>query len=128
MKNVQFSKKRKSYRIFLVDDEEDLGWVMNKICQDEGHRLITATTFEEGIEKFKKAKNLDIAIIDLRLGRASGLTFVKKARAINDKVKFVMISAFWTPEAKSKARCLGVRHFLDKPINVDKLLDIINEA
>lgn len=128
MKNVQFSKKQKSYRIFLVDDEEDLGWVMNNICQDEGHRLITATTFEEGIEKFKKSKNLDIAIVDLRLGKENGLTFVRKAKAINDKVKFAMISAFWNPEAKSKARRLGVRHFLDKPINVERLLSIINEG
>jgi len=116
----------KAKNVLLVDDEEDLGWILRKIVRDAGHRLIFASTLKEGIEKFKKSKNLDIAIIDLRLENESGLIFVKKAKMINDKVEFVMISAFGTPNIKDKARRLGVRHFLDKPLKPEKLLNIIS--
>jgi len=116
----------KARKVLLVDDEEDLGWILNKIIRDAGHRLIYASTLTEGIRKLKNSKKLDMAIIDLRLGNDSGLTFIKKAKTINCKVKLTVISAFGTDEIKNKARRLGVRHFLDKPVKPEKLLDIID--
>ena len=120
----------KAKNVLLVDDEEDLGWILRKIIQEAGHRLIYASTLKEGMEKFKKSKNLDIAIIDLRLENENGLVFIKKAKMakINTKVKFIMISAFGTPNLKDKARQLGVRHFLDKPLKAERLLNIINHG
>ena len=115
-----------SKKILLVDDEEDIGWILRKIVQDAGHRLICASTLKEGIRKFKNSRSLDIAIIDLRLGHESGLTFIKKAKTVNDKVKLIMISAFGTSDVENKARRLGVHHFLHKPLKVERLLDIIN--
>ena len=116
----------KSKKILLVDDEEDLGWILRKIVQDAGHRLIFASTLTEGMQKFKSSRSLDVVIIDLRLGDESGLTFVKKAKTINGKVKVVMISAFGSPDIEHKARRLGVHHFLHKPLKPERLLDIIN--
>ena len=120
----------KAKNVLLVDDEEDLGWILRKIIQEAGHRFIYASTLKEGMEKFKKSTNLDIAIIDLRLENENGLVFIKKAKMmkINTKVKFIMISAFGTPGLKDKARQLGVRHFLDKPLKAEKLLHIINHG
>lgn len=116
----------KSKRILLIDDEEDLGWILRKIMHDAGHRMTFASTFEEGIQKFKNSRNLDVAIIDLRLADKSGLTFVKKAKTVNNKVKLIMISAFGAPDVEHKARRLGVHHFLHKPLKPERLLDIIN--
>jgi len=120
----------KAKNVLLVDDEEDLGWILKKIIREAGHRLICASTLKEGLEKFKKSRNLDIAIIDLRLENENGLVLIKKAKMakINTKVKFIMISAFGTSKSKDKARHLGVRHFLDKPLKAEKLLEIINHG
>ncbi len=117
----------KSKQILLVDNEEDLGWIMRKIFHDAGHRFIWTSTAKEGMKRFKKSRNLDIAIIDLKLDEGSGLTFIKNAKMVNEKVKFIIITAFGTPNAKKRARQLGVRHFLDKPMKIETLLDIINK-
>jgi len=116
----------KSKEVLLVDDEKDLGWIMQGIIQEAGHRFTFASSVKEGIEKFKRTKRLDVVIVDLHLKNESGLVFVRKARAINRRVKLIMLSAFGTAEAKNKARRLGVEQFLDKPITPDRLLDIIN--
>jgi len=113
--------------ILLVDDEGDLGWIMKKVIKDAGHKFSYATTAKEAIKKIKSLKNLNIALVDLRIADKNGLTFIKTAKAINDKIKFIVISAFGTPNIKLKARRLGVRYFLDKPIRADRLLDIINK-
>ncbi len=113
-------------RVLLVDDEKDLGLIMKEIFKEAGHKFIFATTAKEGMDKFKRSNNLDIAIVDLRLGKDSGLTFIGKAKVLNDRVKFIMISAFGTSETISRARRLGVHHFLHKPLKQERLLDIIN--
>ena len=117
----------RSKNILLVDDEGDLGWILRKIAKDAGHRLTYAPTLKEGLEKFERAKNMDVVIVDLRLENESGLTFVRKAQIINHKVLFIMVTAFGTSAIKNKARQLGVRHFLDKPLRLEKLLDIVNK-
>jgi len=116
----------KSRKILLVDNERDLGWTMKKIMCDAGHKLIYASSFKEGVQKFKRLKNLDIAIIDLKLEDGDGLNFVRKARKVNGEVKFVMASAFGSPEVKVEAKQLGVCYFLDKPLEIEELLNIIN--
>jgi len=117
-------KKRK---ILLVDDEAELGWILKKVIKDAGHSLTCVTTAVEGIRKIKQLRGLDIAIVDLRLENESGLLFVKKAKALNKTAKFIMISAFGDSDTRTKARRLGVSHFLDKPIKIERLLDIINK-
>lgn len=116
----------KSKKVLLVDDEKDLGWIMKEIFKEAGHSLVFATSAKEGMEKFKKIRNLDTAIIDLTLGRESGLTFAKKARAINGKVQLVMISAFGSQDVEKKARRIGIHHFLHKPLKAESVLNIIN--
>lgn len=121
----------KTKNVLLVDDEGDLGWIMKKVMHKAGHRFIYARSFREGLGKFKRSKNLDVAIVDLRLIDTnvydeSGLKFIKEAKRINNQVTFIMISAFGTEEVKEKAKTLGVKVFLDKPLKSEKLLGIIN--
>jgi len=122
------TRPHRSKNILLVDDEKDLGWILGEVTRDAGHNLTYACTFKEGIQKFNRLKNLDMAVVDLRLENKSGLTFIKKAKTVNPRVKFVMISAFGTPEIRKKARRLGISDFLDKPLKTERLLDIINAA
>jgi len=124
LKNSHPIKVKK--KILLVDNEEDIGWILGKIMRDAGHKLIFASTYKDGMRKFKRLKKIDIAIIDLNLDEKDGLTFIEKAKAINNKVKFIMISVFGSPDVKAKARQLGVPHFLDKPFVSERLLEIIN--
>lgn len=117
--------KKKS--ILLVDDEEDLGWILRKVIRDAGHKLVCAITAKEGLKMFERIRNLDIAIVDLRLDNESGLTFIRTAKKMKKPVKFIMISAFGTLSIKEKAKRLGVQHFLDKPIKIESLLEVINQ-
>ncbi len=116
----------KSRKILLVDDEKDMGWILKKIFQDAGHKFMFASTFNRGMQRFKNSKNLDVAIIDLKLDNEDGIKFIKEARKVNNKVKLIMISAFGNSELKNKARNVGVSHFLDKPLKPERLLDIVN--
>ena len=112
--------------ILLVDDEKDLGWILRNIFREAGHSLIFASTLKEGLRKFKKSKRLDAAIIDLMLGKESGLAFVRKVRTINAKVPLIMISALSDADIKDEAGRLGVSCFLDKPLKPERLLEIFN--
>jgi DNA-binding NtrC family response regulator len=124
--NIPLGNKLK--KILIVDDDKDIEWIFHKILGDKGHKVSCAVTYNEGMRKFKNSKYLDIAIVDFKLSsEKNGLMFIKNARKINNNVKFIMISAFGTPELKKKANELGVCSFLDKPMRIERLLQVINE-
>ena len=121
--------KRQVYNsktVLLVDDEKDLGWILRKVFRDAGHRLLIASTVTEGLRKFKRARKLDLTIVDLRIGKDSGVSFIRKAKALKKDTRFMIITAFGTAAMKTKAKRLGVRYFLDKPLKIETLLNIIN--
>jgi len=115
-----------SKTVLLVDDEKDLGWILRKVFRDAGHRLLVASTVTEGIRKFRRARKLDFTIVDLRVGKDSGISFIRKAKTFKKDAKFMIITAFGTVATKTKAKHLGVRYFLDKPLRIETLLNIIN--
>ncbi|MBI5207907.1 MAG: response regulator [Candidatus Firestonebacteria bacterium] len=122
LKNRLFDFKE----ILLVDDEEDLGWILQKVFSDIGYKFIFASTIKDGLKKVKKYENLDVAIIDFKIDKDNGFDFIRKAKKINSEVEFIMISAFGDLDIKEKAKQSGIKYFLDKPLNLDKLLSIIS--
>ena len=69
-----------------------------------------------------------MVIIDLRLGKDDGLEFARKAKHVNKTVTLVMISAYGNEEVKKEAKQLGIRHFLDKPLNLEELLVLLSKG
>ncbi|MBI5206306.1 MAG: response regulator [Candidatus Firestonebacteria bacterium] len=121
LKNRLFDFKE----ILLVDDEEDLGWILQKVFSDMGYKFIFASTIKDGLKKIRKYENLDVAIIDFKIDKENGFDFIKKAKKINNKIEFIMISAFGDLDIKEKAKQSGIQHFLDKPIKLEKLLYLV---
>ena len=115
----------KKKEVLLLDDEEEIGWIMGKFLRDAGHRFSYVCTASEAIKKVKASKNLDMVIVDFKLSDGNGLGFIKKARSINNRVRFAMLTAHGTAEVRKKANDLGVDYFLDKPLRIEKLLDIV---
>lgn len=121
-KSTPFRRKR----VLLVDDEREIGWILGKIICECGHKFIFAVTLQEGMQRVKEDKRIDVAIIDLRLGENSGLALIKRVKQLNDKICLIMLTAFEAGDVENKARQAGANYFLSKPLQVERLLGILN--
>lgn len=84
-----------------------------------------ASNGNEAIEKFKKG-NFKFVLIDIGLPDIDGREVLKKIKQIKQKTKIIIISGYNDKYLESiKA---GAEYYLTKPLNYNKLLEIIKNG
>ncbi len=111
--------------IFIVDDDQSLQRLYTLILKEAGFKIIgTALNGKIAIEKYKKFKeNPDIILMDHRMPIKNGIDAMIEILKINRNEKIIFASADIT--IKKKALSLGAYAFLDKPFNMNKLMETI---
>lgn len=106
--------------ILLVDDDEDLCYLLGNLLQSQGYTVSFATNGNEAIKKFHKQVP-DLILLDLMLPKVSGMEVCWRLRAFSD-VPIIIISAknreediFWAIQA-------GANDYLTKPLDLDEVL------
>ena len=68
-------------KILIVDDEEAVCWALNRALTQEGHRVLTAGSAEEGLSLAEK-EGPDTIVLDVRLPGMDGLSALAKFREL----------------------------------------------
>lgn len=68
----------------------------------------------------------DLVITDIRIPGMDGLSMIEAAKEFCEDTVFVVISGYTEFEYARKALRLGVKGYIDKPISIDKLNDVLN--
>jgi len=108
-------------RILIIDDEKNIRQSLKGILEDEGYKVDTAESGEEGFELLGR-ENYKIIILDVLLPGMSGLDFLKKLKPDNLVAFVLVISGHATVDMAVEATKLGAYNFMEKPLNADKLL------
>ncbi|MCH8976784.1 MAG: response regulator [Proteobacteria bacterium] len=115
----------KPMRILVVDDDRDFAESMGDLITLEGHQPILAYNGIEALEIFKQ-NNIDLILIDYMMPGLNGIETLSEIRKLNSAVPVVMITAFANKEFIDDAKQQGVIDILNKPFNVNKLMEIIS--
>lgn len=116
-------------KILIVDDEEIiLSGISKKIKRltPQFDIIGCAGTAAEALEIVKK-QHPDIVITDIKLPGIDGLEFIEMAQKICSNTEYIIISAYEDFHYAQKAISLGVADYLIKPVNNDRLLNILSK-
>ncbi len=114
-------------RIFVIDDEEEMCWVLEKAMRKEGHNVFTFTNPLQGLEKFKQ-DGADLLLMDLMMPEMDGLTLLKNIRAINEQVPVIMITGHGSLENALDLVTAGATGYLTKPFDVKDVREIVRRT
>lgn len=70
----------------------------------------------------------DIVFTDIRMGNMDGITFIRIAKGLNNRISFVIVSGYDYFEYAKEALNLGVADFVLKPITRNKIENALNKA
>lgn len=118
------------YRIFLVDDEEEVRKaIIKKIAwEDLGFQVIgDAENGEEALEKIELLEP-DAVITDIRMPYMDGLTLTERIRQKYPSMKVLIFSGFDDFEYAQQAIKLNVTEYILKPVNVEELSEILSRV
>lgn len=102
-------------KILLVDDEESIRKVVEKIMVRDGYKFCYAPDGEEALEKFKNEKP-DLIILDVMLPELDGFDLCRIIRK-NSQIPIIMVSAKGDIVDKSVGFNMGADDYLPKPFS-----------
>lgn len=113
--------------VLLVDDEEQFLNAFSQRLKSRGMKIDTATSGEEALSH-TKGKDLDAIVLDLAMPGMGGLETLKKMKAENPDLQVIILTGHASLEKGIEAMKEGALDFLEKPVDINKLLAKIGEA
>lgn len=114
-------------KLLIIDDEPDLCTIFQRIFQEEGHSVSTATTGQEGIAK-ARADQPDLIFLDLKMPSMDGITCLKRLRLVSKVSKIVVLTGYGTLKTAKEAMRLGAYDYTAKPFDLDLIRALIQEV
>ncbi|MEW6087846.1 MAG: diguanylate cyclase [bacterium] len=118
---------QKEINILIVDDDPAFSQILIDILKDGGYELKAV----ENIALAKKElsnKFYNLVLTDLRLPDGSGLDLIKDIKKINEDVLIIVFTGFASLETSISAMNEGAFSYMQKPVNMDALKEIIKKA
>ena len=110
----------------LVDDEKDVGRTYELILENHGFDVDCFTDPFMALHQFKP--NLyDLTILDINMPDPNGFKLYDRLKSREPKIKTLFVTALssvesYNDENKKVYPIRGQRHFIKKPLSMDKLL------
>ena len=114
-------------RIYIVDDEENIGRSLRMILEREGYAVNVFKNAGD-FRRFPEALRADAYIFDVKLPDESGIDLLQWLQESEVPAPVIMISGHATiADAVEATRC-GAYDFLEKPLGRDKVLVVLKNA
>lgn len=117
---------KKRYRVLVVDDDEDMLLLLEKILSDAKYKISKARDGKEGIERAKSI-HPDVIVMDIMMPELDGIAAVFKLKSIEEtrSIPIIMCTAVKEEEDEIVARNLGVADYIRKTPQMEGLVDKI---
>ncbi|MFB3100806.1 MAG: response regulator [Gammaproteobacteria bacterium] len=112
-------------RILVVDDDRDFTESIGELIELEGHQPVLAYNGVEALKIFKQ-NNIDIILLDFRMPGLNGIETLSEIRKLNLSVPVVIMTAYASTELTKDAIKHGAIEVMNKPFNINKLMEIIS--
>ncbi|HTL10864.1 MAG TPA: sigma-54 dependent transcriptional regulator, partial [Bdellovibrionota bacterium] len=110
--------------VWIVDDDRDLGLVLQSFFEDQGHtvrRFETAMAALEALATPDVAQSIDLVLCDLKLPDMDGLELLDKFLERVSDLPVIMVTGHGSVEAAIGAMERGAYDYVTKPVNFTEL-------
>ena len=106
--------------LLIVEDDASFSATLKRSFERRGYRVVTAAG-PEAMAEVLKTHRPGYAVVDLKLGGASGLSCVETLHAFDPQMDIVVLTGFASIATAVEAIKLGARHYLAKPASTDDI-------
>ena len=116
--------------VLVIDDVPDILQLLDTTLKFKGYRVVTAYNGLEALDCIQKERPA-LIVTDIMMPKMDGFSLVHRLRLNPDTrdIPVVFLSATYvTPEDKSFALTIGVTRFVEKPVDLDEFLRMIDQV
>lgn len=118
------------YRLLIVDDEEFEREGMAQLIDWEQYGIEVVGTAWNGLDGIEKTRQLqpDIILTDIKMPVMDGIELIRRVRKSWPQIEFAVLSGYGEYEYTSKAMEQGVRHYILKPCDEERIAEAIEKV
>lgn len=113
--------------ILVIDDEQSIRNTLKEVLEYEKHTVDLAIDGMEALELFGN-NQYDIVLCDIKMPKMDGIELLEKIFEISTEVPIIMISGHGNIDTAVEAIKKGAFDFLEKPLDLNRLLITIRNA
>jgi two-component system, response regulator RegA len=107
--------------VLIVDDDSIFCDRLAKAFERRSFKVLQAVNFNAALESINSQK-IDYAVLDLRLGKHSGLDLLKILIELYPALKAVVITGYGSIASAMEAIKIGAVNYLSKPVEISEIL------
>ena len=114
--------------ILLVEDESDLRKNMCSLLEIMNYQVYSAADGRQALEIYEQPDvRIDLVISDLVMPKMDGAALCHALLQHNSDIKIIITTGYSTQEKADELGMLGVKHVFQKPIEIQRLIEVIEE-
>ncbi len=118
---------KKLHTVLIVDDEPSMRLNLKELLGDEGYQIAEAPNGMKAVQAVEE-KTPSIILMDIKMPGMDGLKALEKIKVISPKTPVIIFTAFGSNEKPIEAMKAGAFDYLEKPFEVEELLNVIERA
>jgi signal transduction histidine kinase len=117
-----------SETLLVLEDDQDIQWIMSEFLHECGYTVIVASDGEEGLSLFQKhASSIALVIADIMMPKMKGKEFQTYIHRSHPEVKILIVSGYQEIDLKRRELLDAQSAFLQKPFSLDTLASKVRE-
>lgn len=118
-----------SEHIWVLDDDPMIAQMEKSMLEQFGYRVQAFTDGEAFLKAFEQsADRIDLILTDMTMPKMTGVELAQKIIKIRPDVPIVLCSGFNETIDEEKAKSIGFREFIMKPVVMSKLADTVRKV
>ncbi|MFZ2404348.1 MAG: MASE3 domain-containing protein, partial [Methylobacter sp.] len=114
------------WRIWVVEDQESLAGYYLELLQEQGYRVSVFTDPAKALRAFRlDPDSVDLILTDQTMPHLSGAELACAVLAVKPELPVILVTGYSERINADEAKRLGIRCYLNKPVDGNKLLDIL---
>jgi DNA-binding NtrC family response regulator len=115
------------YKILVVDDEEDFIKGLSERLELREMKADVAMSGEEALKKFEEDEPA-VMILDLKMPGMHGIDVLKKVKKAYPTTQVIILTGHGSEKDMEAAKKIGAFAYLEKPVEMDTLVETMNQA
>jgi two-component system, NtrC family, response regulator HydG len=115
-------------RVLIVDDEADTCENLSDIFSDFGYYVDTAHDGQSALKLVESQQFYDVVLLDLKMPGMDGLELYRHIKQKSAGTVALIVTAYASSDTAKSAIAAGARRVLSKPVDIGKLLNLVQSS
>lgn len=114
-------------KVLLVDDERDFVQILSERLQTRSMEAAVAYNGEEALS-IMETDEPEVMVLDLKMPGIDGIETLRRVKKDYPQTEVIILTGHGSEREEALARELGAFAYLHKPVDIDKLAEVMKQA